>query len=163
MTMTKKEAATFLRRLPADFGDQPYWDMRPGDLERLGAIADLLDPPANQIDKRTAERLIRIRLYRRGAEEPDADSEAQGHHPAPPDAPGTWAVGGLPGVAGALASTAAAFHTDDPISGLDRATLLRRIKGFRTTLSRNGGTAVWRVPYTVDGAAWDARVDVVNA
>lgn len=153
---TKPQAAKWLRAYAST-------TLPPDTSAMLTAAADLLDPPTKLPDQRTSPRLIRIRLYRRGAEEPEADSEMQGNHPAPPDASGTWAVGGLPGAAGALASTAAAFHTDDPISGLDRATLLRRIKGFRTTLSRNGGTAVWRVPYTVDGADWDARVDVVNA
>ena len=153
---TKPQAAKWLRTYAST-------TLPPDTSAMLATAADLLDPPTNRPDKRTAERLIRIRLYRRGAEEPEADSEMQGSHPAPPDAPGTWAVGGLPGTAGALASTAAAFYIGSTITGLDRATLLQRIKGFRTTLSRRGGTAVWRVPYTVDGAAWDARVDVVNA
>ena len=160
---TKPQAAAWLRRLPEVVETDATLGRSETFISACNRIADLLDPPTNRPDQRTSPRLIRIRLYRRGAEEPAADSEMQGDHTAPPDAPGSWVVHGLPEVAHALATTAAAFHTNDPITGLDRATLLHRIKALRPTLSRNGGTAVWRVPYAVDGANWDARVDVVNA
>lgn len=153
---TKSQAAAWLRSYANTV-------LPPDQRAMLATAANLLDPPPRVPDQRTKQRLIRIRLYQRGAEEPDADSEMQGNHPAPPDAAGTWPVKGLPESAMALASIAATFHTGAAISGLDRATLMHRIKSLRPTLSRRGGTAVWRVPYTVNEDNWDARVDVVNA
>ena len=68
---------------------------------RLRAIADELASPP---DGRTTPRLIRIRLYRQGDDSPLADTEAE----ARPDAPGTWRVAGLPGVAQCHSSQATA-------------------------------------------------------
>ena len=146
-----QESAAWLRAL----ADSLTLSGAPGPAAtRLNTIADELETPP---DGRTTPRLIRVRLYRQGDDNPLADTEAE----ARPDAPGTWRVAGLPGVALALAQTASAFH-GTPTMGLDRATLLKSIKGLRTTISRRGGNAVWRVRYQAGKDQFIARVDVVT-
>lgn len=112
-----------------------------------------------ETDQRTTKRIVRIRLFPDGAEEPAADSEPN----LPADAGGTWVIDGLPAVALALAQIAFGYHRGAVMTGLDKETLERRINGLRPTLSRRGGDAVWRVPYKVDGLPWSARVDVKNS
>lgn len=121
-------------------------------------LETLVGPPSGK-DSRTTPRRIRVRLFKVGADEPAADTDAG----LPASDPGTWLVNGLPAMAQALAMCAASYHEGAMIAGLDKAELERRIKGLRPTLSRRGGDAVWRVPYTVDDAPWQARVDVLNA
>ena len=123
--------------------------------------------PPDQIppDNRANDWRLRLRLYESGAGEPVADSDPD----LPPDQPGTIICRGLTAVADYLRDTATAFHTganDHPgltITGLDSATLARRIKGLRPTLSRRGGDAVFRVAYATPGHEWSARIDIEKA
>jgi len=113
-------------------------------------------PTPSSSDARTAQWRVRVRLYREPQlTEPEADTDKE----QAPDYPGETVIAGLPGVAEHLRELAIVYH--GPVTaGLDAATLLHRLKALRPTLSRRGGDAVWRVPYTVSGAGWLARVDV---
>lgn len=107
-------------------------------------------------DARAAQWRVRVRLYDKGnPDEPEADTDPD----ASPDAPGSIVIAGLPEVAVYLGSVAVEFHGQQ-CPGLDHATLLHRLKSLRPTLSRRGGNAVWRVPYSTLERAWIARVDV---
>lgn len=106
-------------------------------------------------DKRAADWRLRIRLYAQGTDEPVVDTDPD----LSPDQPGTWTCRGLPAMGALLHDTAEAFH-GTPTSGLDTVTLTRRIRGLRPTLSRRGGNAVFRVPYSTPGHDWQARVDL---
>lgn len=132
-----------------------------GEMQRRWGLRTL---PA--VDGRAAQWRCRVRLYRGerdagDAGEPQADTDPD----AQANAPGSAVLSGLPAVADELAALAAAYHGSD-CSGLERDTLLHRLKALRPTLSRRGGDAVWRVPYAVyeanggAGHAWLARVDV---
>lgn len=118
-------------------------------------------------DGRSARWRVRIRLYNTARmDEAEADSDPD----LPADRMGAEIIEGLPGVTEHLAVLATAFHKQ-ACAGLDNATLLHRLKGFRPTLSRRGGEGTWRVPYRIyiTGDAfkgdsreqdWLARVDV---
>jgi len=111
-------------------------------------------------DARTTSWRVRVRLYdQRSPSDPAADSDSE----LPPDVPGHAVLRGLPGVADHVAGLATDWHgsmTHGEVKGLDGPTLRHRLKSLRPTLSRRGGNAVWRVPYTVAGADWLARVDI---
>lgn len=124
--------------------------------------------PAGKIDQRTTRWRMRVRLYAApDMSEPVCDTDAE----MAPEAPGQTIVTGLPAVATELWALAHAFHAvpdgklPHMIHGLADAELEHRLKSLRPTLYRETGNSpkghgVWRVPYTVDGEAWLARVDV---
>lgn len=112
-------------------------------------------------DNRTVSWRVRVRLYRDGFDAVQADSDPD----TPPDQLGDTVLRGLPAVADHLQALALGFHDGAAIDGVTLGglridVLLHRLKALRPTLSRKGGAATWRVPYTVAGAAWTARVDV---
>ena len=109
-----------------------------------------------ELDKRAAKWRCRIRLYLGDSSEPQADSDPD----LEADAPGTVICAGLRGVADTVIQMAAAFHDAPTLAGLEPATLDAKIRGLRPTLSRRGGNAVWRLPYTVGDNPWLARVDL---
>ena len=123
--------------------------------------------PAGKIDQRTTRWRMRVRLYAApDMGEPVCDTDAESAH----DAPGATIVTGLPAMCEELQTLAYAFHTRPgrTVAGLDMETLDHRLKSLRPTLYRETGNSpkghgVWRVPYTVDGEAWLARVDVERA
>ncbi len=105
-------------------------------------------------DGRSAKWRVRVRLYdAKRPDEPEADPDARA------DAPGSIVIAGLPEVAVYLGQLAINFHGQQCL-GLDQATLLHRLKSLRPTLSRRGGNAAWRVPYSISQGDWLARVDV---
>lgn len=107
-------------------------------------------------DGRVAQWRTRVRLYdTRHPDEPEADTDPD----APPGAQGTMIIAGLPEVAVYLGNVAVGYHKQQ-CPGLDHATLLHRLKSLRPTLSRRGGNATWRVPYSTQEGEWIARVDV---
>lgn len=122
-----------------------------------------------ELDGRASRWRVRVRLYR--AERLD-DAIADSDPDLPADTLPATTQHGLPGVAAYLTALASAFH-GQACAGLDRATLSHKLKSLRPTLSRRGGDAVWRVPYSVmehpvgaeaeQSAAWLARVDVARA
>lgn len=122
-----------------------------------------------ELDGRASRWRVRVRLYR--AERLD-DAIADSDPDLSADTLPATTQHGLPGVAAYLTALASAFH-GQPCAGLDRATLQHKLKSLRPTLSRRGGDAVWRVPYSVmehpvgaeveQSAAWLARVDVARA
>lgn len=116
-------------------------------------------PVSLEADGRATKWRCRVRLYNMNRpDEPEADSDPD----SAADAPGAVVLGGLPAVADWLATLAYTYHNGANVSGLDLATLRHRLKALRPTISRRGGNAVWRVPYTVSDLAWMARVDVVR-
>lgn len=131
---------------------------------------------APPVDGRAIDWRVRVRLYRAARlDTPEADSDPD----LPAAANGATICYGLPGVADHLRALADGFH-GQPCAGLDQETLRHRLNSLRPTLSRRGGNAVWRVPYTVqppvrdqnrlapehvilrelEPQAWLARVDV---
>lgn len=123
--------------------------------QRQGSVAES--------DARARRWRVRVRLYNMlQPDEPQADSDPD----LAADKPGETVLAGLPEVAHHLAELATQFH-GGPCTGLDHATLRHRLKSLRPTLSRNDGTARWRVPYSIhqDGAGhaeqeWIAAVNV---
>ena len=118
--------------------------------------------PADKDGRANRNRLwrCRVRLYNLATpDEPEADSDPE----LEPGAAGTLLLRGLPEVADTLARMASEFHQQAP-AGLGLGLLKHRLKGLRPTLSRRGGNAAWRVPYTViqrdNEQAWLARVDI---
>lgn len=124
--------------------------------------------PAGKIDQRTTRWRMRVRLYAApDMSEPVCDTDAE----MAPEAPGQTIVTGLPAMCEELQTLAYAFHDaamrqgNAGVVGLETETLDHRLKSLRPTLYRETGNSpkghgVWRVPYTVDGEAWLARVDV---
>lgn len=120
--------------------------------------------PAGKIDQRTARWRMRVRLYAApDMAEPVCDTDAE----SAPEAPGQTIVTGLPAMCEELQTLAYAFHTRPgrTVRCLELETLEHRLNSLRPTLYRETGNSpkghgVWRVPYTVDGEAWLARVDV---
>lgn len=114
------------------------------------------------LDGRAVKWRTRTRIYDRTrlGDEPVADTDPD----LSPDAKGTSVLVGLPGVAMEVRELAHAYHETcqhpGPCVGLELVTLLHKLKGLRPTLSRRGGNAVWRLPYTVAGREWLARVDI---
>lgn len=107
-------------------------------------------------DNRAASWRVRVRLYGPGKpDEPEADSDDD----LPGDQPGATVIDGLPNVAEHLMALAQGFHKSAPV-GLDITTLRHRLKSLRPTLSRRGGNARWRVPYTVAEGDWMATVGI---
>lgn len=119
-------------------------------------------------DGRQAKWRVRVRLYTaERPDEPEADSDAD----LAADKPGATIIAGLPSVAEHLAILATTFHAQ-PCLGLEPDILLHRLKSLRPTISRRGGDAVWRVPYSIASRGqwepndlrakqnWLARVDV---
>jgi hypothetical protein len=72
----------------------------------------------------------------------------------------------LPETGAWVRATCYMFHAErrepQPV-GLDDATLQRAILSLRVSLSRSGGVAWWRIPYTVDGVQWRVAVRVMRA
>lgn len=134
----------------------------PAAHELLGAaiVAQIKNrTPSAILDGRAQQWRCRVRLYKAGMSEPEADSDPD----IDADKPGTLIIAGLPGVAEELGRTAREFHGAN-CAGLDMDTLRHRLKSLRPTLSRRGGDAVWRVPYRApDGVEWLARVDIEHA
>lgn len=116
-------------------------------VKEFTARAKSRSPDANgETDRRHKAWRVRVRLYAPNQnEEPAADSDPDraGH------LPGLTVCQGLPGVADHLAQLANGFHGQACL-GLDMETLTHRLKSLRPTLSRRGGNAVWRVPYTIE-------------
>ena len=111
-------------------------------------------------DARNVAWRCRVQLYDVNAPmEPAADSDPE----LAPDQISATTLAGLNSVAAWLAVVADQFHGPAMPVGLDTATLARKLKSLRVDLSRRGGNAVWRVPYTVNGARWLARVNVERA
>lgn len=125
--------------------------------EELKQQLEQIAPPPPQDGRKSLWR-IRIRLYEGQSDVPAADTDPE----LEPDQWGSWAVAGMDGIARAVASVAAGYHPDREIAGLDSATMAKRIRGFRPTLSRRGGNGVWRLPYEVDAEPWLCRVDVIK-
>ena len=111
------------------------------------------------LDNRAAFWRIRVRLFKAAT---DKECEADSDEGLDGRAPGETVVRGLANVAEHLGALANAFHEGQPVTGLDIETLTHRLKSLRPTLSRHGGDAVWRVPYSAGGIEWLARVDVVR-
>lgn len=116
-------------------------------------------PVSLEADGRATKWRCRVRLY--NMNRPD-EAEADSDPDRPADAMGETVLGGLPAVAEWLAQLAHGFHAGMEINGLDLTTLRHRLKALRPTISRRGGNAVWRVPYTVSDLGWMARVDVIR-
>lgn len=109
----------------------------------------------NENDGRMSKWRCRFRIYRDNAQdEPYADSDAE----LPPDRPGTSILTGLPGVADEVAALASVCHPGTVIVGLSQEELDRKLKGLRPTLSRRGGNATWRVPYSTIEATGTAML-----
>lgn len=120
-----------------------------------------LTPAKIAMDGRAAAWRVRVRLYN---DAHPGDAVADSDPDLPPGSPGETVLFGLPAVAEHLAELAEAYHAG-PCAGLERETLLHRLKALRPTLSRNNGYGAWRVKYTTAGKAqrevgWLARVDV---
>lgn len=120
-----------------------------------------------ETDGRTARWRCRFRIYSDDdPDEPTADSDSE----LPPDRRGETVIAGLPNVAAEVVALATVFHTAAVIAGLSREELERRLKGLRPTLSRRGGNATWRVPYSTletynersRERGWLMRVDIVR-
>ena len=110
-------------------------------------------------DQRAGKWRARFRLYREGQADPYGDSDDG----IPADAPGLEIYDGLPEVAAQLHMMALRIHGKQAdVTGLEMSILLHKLKGLRPTISRRGGNATWRVPYTAGGQSWLARVDVVR-
>lgn len=118
-------------------------------------------------DGRMSKWRCRFRIYRDNAQdEPHADSDAE----LPPDRPGASVLAGLPNVAAEVIALASICHPGTVIVGLSREELDRKLKGLRPTLSRRGGNAVWRVPYSTletfdersSERGWLMRVDIIR-
>lgn len=110
-------------------------------------------------DKRAVRWRFRIRLYDLLTDDkmPQADTDPE----LDAAAMGTWEAAGLKGVAESVIQVATAFHNTQHLPGLELATLEAKIPGLRPTLSRRGGNAVWRIPFTSSrGVEWLARVDL---
>lgn len=148
--MTSKSDATWIET------NLPAWQETPPTPEEWQRIGDLAARLAGRNDQRMVARLIRIRLYRAGTDDPMADTSPD----LPPDSYGDWQVPGLTAIPDALINIAAGFHAPLTITGLDSLALTGRIKGLRPTLSRRGGTATFRAAYEVGGDTWLARVDI---
>lgn len=121
--------------------------------------------PVPKPDARHTQWRVRVRLYRAGQDQPEADTDDD----RPTDAPGATVLAGLPAVAEQLRTLALGWHakTWASFAGLEPETLARKLKSLRTTLGRGGtGSAVWRVPYEIrenyTSQNWLARVDVVR-
>ena len=119
-----------------------------------------------ELDKRARSWLVRIRLYNMAAnpKEPDADTDPV----LGPEQRGTLVCKGIRGIVDAVVQLAT-LHHGELLHGLDIEALDAKIPGLRPTLSRRGGTAVWRLPYdtaeTLDPTgqrkpSWLARIDL---
>lgn len=129
-------------------------------------MADVLDavqagrPVAAQLegDKRAGYWRVRLRLFSNGSGALEADSDPE----LPTDQPGATVVRGLPGVAEWAGDLLAAFHASrqEQAAWLDNATVQKKLKSLRPTLSRTHGKATWRVDYQVDSAPWRALIEI---
>lgn len=111
------------------------------------------------LDGRAVKWRTRTRIYDRTrlGDEPAADTDPD----LSPELKGTTVLVGLPMVACEVRELAHLFHSGQgSCVGLEQETLLHKLKGLRPTLSRRGGNAVWRLPYTVAGREWLVRVDI---
>jgi hypothetical protein len=137
--------------------------------ERLRAaiVVELIAKQAKDIvgDGRKSQWRARVRFYSAadGYAEPIADTDPD----ADAGAPGTTILAGLPALVDWVSQLGVQVHGQPP-NGLATATLDHRLKAFRPTLSRRGGSGVWRIPYSTMekiGAHdvekhWKARCDV---
>lgn len=129
-------------------------------------LRQLLLRRQGESDSRHALWRVRVRLYNAHMlTEPYADTDPD----LPVEAPGVTVLKGLSEVAAWLTELAISYHQGQTVEGLDPLTLAHRLKSLRPTLSRRGGNAVWRVPYTTMTIGsdadnprhqWIARVDV---
>lgn len=112
-----------------------------------------------QIDARTQDWRVRIRLYLAGSDTPSADTDPE----LPNDAAGETVINSLPAVASYLREVAESFHAA-PCDGLGDESLRLKLNSLRPTLARRKqkglNNAVWRVPYKAGGQSWLARVDI---
>lgn len=111
-------------------------------------------------DGRAAAWRVRVRLYdlAKSQDDPEADSDTD----TAADYPGDMVLRGLPAVADYLAELAQAFH-GGPCAGMDAETMAHRLKSLRPTLSRRGGNARWRVPYSPPtNGEWLAVVNIAR-
>lgn len=130
-----------------------------------------------QFDGRADFWHARLRLYDMEVNPDDPMPGADSDAGLSPDKPGATQIRGLWKVLSNAATQAADYHANflgEPatLRGFDTDTLDRKLRGIRSTLSRNRGRACFRIEYdTADSFRPDperkprylARVDVVKA
>lgn len=117
---------------------------------RAALVSELKKARPNVRDARTSAWRVRIMLHR--SDDAYAEIHADTDPNKPMDEPGTTIIHGLPAVAEFVAEMAELAHPGRIVRGLDSATLAHSLLGFRPSLSRQGGDAIWRPRYTVQNA-----------
>lgn len=123
-------------------------------------------------DGRSALYRVRLQLFKNGSLEADTDPEEE------MNAPGAETIRGLVAVgqwardiitaahhADLVASSVRHTHPGTPrtIEGLSDEDIVKSIKSLRPSLSRNGGSHFWRLPYSLgDESEYLAGIRVVT-
>jgi hypothetical protein len=120
-------------------------------LDRIKAIK-----PTHGVDYRDDGRaaLWRVRMQIWEGESLFADTDEGPPSPEALSAQGKTLIYGLPEVARWALELIRSAHPEQPLDGVDEATLLGKLRTVRVALSNQGGACAWRIRY----AAWPAPV-----
>jgi hypothetical protein len=156
------QAAQSLYRQAEALAIQLQAKYRVGKDHALGAIFMRLRDYDNGLfaDGRAAIWRGRLRIY---LHEHDADAIYDSDADLDPRAPSATAHVTLPVLMQWALDHIATYHAGRLPIGLDRPTLERRLRSFRTQLStRKDGTGILRLDYAIDTIGYLGRIDIVR-